>query len=143
MKKSGKSWFSTFEHNPTRSARRNRTLLHSALGSNPLSLRQKKEIRTSNEVRMRDREALAMLEVALACRLRASSTRSARRNRTLRHSALGSNPLSLCQKKNSAPRMGYGIFGGEIGIRTLDAVSVHTRFPVVRLRPTQPSLQAR
>ena len=38
--------------------------------------------------------------------------------------------------------MGYGFFGGEIGIRTLDAVSVHTRFPVVRLRPTQPSLHA-
>ncbi len=31
--------------------------------------------------------------------------------------------------------------GGERGIRTLDGVLAHTRFPVVRLRPTQPSLQ--
>ena len=32
-------------------------------------------------------------------------------------------------------------FGGERGIRTPGAVLVHTRFPIVRLRPAQPSLQ--
>ena len=31
-------------------------------------------------------------------------------------------------------------FGGERGIRTLGGVLAHTRFPVVRLRPAQPSL---
>ena len=34
------------------------------------------------------------------------------------------------------------LFGGEKGIRTLDGVLAHTRFPVVRLRPAQPSLHA-
>ena len=32
-------------------------------------------------------------------------------------------------------------FGGEIGIRTLERFTAVTRFPVVRLRPTQPSLR--
>ena len=32
-------------------------------------------------------------------------------------------------------------FGGERGIRTLGTVLGYTRFPVVRLRPAQPSLQ--
>ena len=32
------------------------------------------------------------------------------------------------------------MFGGEKGIRTLDTVLGYTRFPVVRLRPTRPSL---
>ena len=35
----------------------------------------------------------------------------------------------------------FGI-GGEKGIRTLVGVSAQTRFPVVRLRPAQPSLLA-
>ena len=33
------------------------------------------------------------------------------------------------------------VFGGERGIRTLERVLTVTRFPIVRLRPTQPSLQ--
>ena len=33
-------------------------------------------------------------------------------------------------------------FGGEIGIRTLVPVLAETRFPVVRLRPAQPSLHS-
>lgn len=33
-------------------------------------------------------------------------------------------------------------FGGEKGIRTLDTFIGYTRFPIVRLRPAQPSLQA-
>ena len=32
-------------------------------------------------------------------------------------------------------------FGGERGIRTLERVLAVTRFPIVRLRPAQPSLQ--
>jgi hypothetical protein len=32
-------------------------------------------------------------------------------------------------------------FGGERGIRTLGTLSTYTRFPVVRLRPAQPSLR--
>ena len=31
------------------------------------------------------------------------------------------------------------LFGGKRGIRTLGAFIGHTRFPVVRLRPAQPS----
>ena len=37
--------------------------------------------------------------------------------------------------------MGTSIFGGERGIRTLERVLAVTRFPIVRLRPAQPSLQ--
>ena len=33
------------------------------------------------------------------------------------------------------------IFGAERGIRTLERVLTVTRFPIVRLRPAQPSLQ--
>lgn len=33
------------------------------------------------------------------------------------------------------------LFGGEKGIRTLEVVLALTRFPVVRLRPAQPSLR--
>ena len=33
-------------------------------------------------------------------------------------------------------------FGGERGIRTLETLLTPTRFPIVRLRPAQPSLQA-
>ncbi len=35
-----------------------------------------------------------------------------------------------------------GLCGGEKGIRTLETVLGFTRFPVVRLRPTRPSLHA-
>ncbi len=43
-------------------------------------------------------------------------------------------------QKNRHPKDVYS--GGEKGIRTLDGVLAHTRFPVVRLRPAQPSLHA-
>ena len=33
--------------------------------------------------------------------------------------------------------------GGKTGIRTLGALLTHTRFPVVRLRPAQPSFRIR
>ena len=36
----------------------------------------------------------------------------------------------------------FGIFGGEKGIRTPERVLAVTRFPIVRLRPAQPSLRA-
>ena len=44
-------------------------------------------------------------------------------------------------KKNKAVRLDCLVFyGGEREIRTLGTVLAFTRFPVVRLRPTQPSL---
>ena len=43
-------------------------------------------------------------------------------------------------KKHPHSRMPF-IYGGERGIRTLGRVLADTRFPVVRLRPAQPSLQ--
>ena len=41
--------------------------------------------------------------------------------------------------KKSDPTMWDHFFGGKRGIRTLGAFIGHTRFPVVRLRPAQPS----
>ena len=43
--------------------------------------------------------------------------------------------------KNHPQKKVVFTYGGERGIRTLDGVLAHTRFPVVRLRPAQPSLQ--
>ncbi len=65
---------------------------------------------------------------------------SKRNMRTLRLSSLGKNPLSLRQTKK--PPDWVALFGGEEGIRTLETVLGFTRFPVVRLRPTRPSLHA-
>ena len=46
---------------------------------------------------------------------------------------------NMCAKK-PAEHWFHGLFhGGERGIRTLGAFMGHTRFPVVRLRPAQPS----
>ena len=45
---------------------------------------------------------------------------------------------SLSQNKEGTLRC-LLCFGGKIGIRTLVGVLAQTRFPVVRLRPTQPS----
>ena len=45
---------------------------------------------------------------------------------------------SLSQNKKGTLRCLF-CFGGKIGIRTLVGVLAQTRFPVVRLRPTQPS----
>ena len=48
---------------------------------------------------------------------------------------------NMCAKK-PAEHWFHGLFhGGERGIRTLGAFMGHTRFPVVRLRPAQPSLR--
>ena len=53
------------------------------------------------------------------------------------------------EKANTSPtiktRVGFAFVpnGGEKGIRTLGTLSTYTRFPVVRLRPAQPSLQTR
>ena len=48
-------------------------------------------------------------------------------------------PTQLKQKSDTQMRI--ACFGGETGIRTLERVLAVTRFPVVRLRPAQPSLQ--
>ncbi len=51
-------------------------------------------------------------------------------------------PFISLQKKKDTHFCGYLFpFGGERGIRTLERVLAVTRFPIVRLRPTQPSLQ--
>ena len=50
--------------------------------------------------------------------------------------------LSNSPHKTKRHPMGVFLFyGGERGIRTLGTVLAFTRFPVVRLRPAQPSLQ--
>ena len=45
------------------------------------------------------------------------------------------------KKKCRIPAL-FLLCGGEIGIRTLERVLAVTRFPVARLRPTQPSLHS-
>ena len=55
-------------------------------------------------------------------------------------SAAGSfESLSFQFIKKVTPLGGITFFGGKRGIRTLGAFIGHTRFPVVRLRPAQPS----
>ena len=46
------------------------------------------------------------------------------------------------KRKRQLPQEAAVSFGGERGIRTLERVLTVTRFPIVRLRPAQPSLQA-
>ena len=50
-----------------------------------------------------------------------------------------SNPSLSNSIKKVTPLCGITFFGGKRGIRTLGAFIGHTRFPVVRLRPAQPS----
>ena len=53
---------------------------------------------------------------------------------------LSLHPIRTFQfNKKSDPTMWDHFFGGKRGIRTLGAFIGHTRFPVVRLRPAQPS----
>ena len=47
--------------------------------------------------------------------------------------------LYVFEKKALAEASAF--FGGEEGIRTLEALLTLTRFPIVRLRPAQPPLQ--
>ena len=47
---------------------------------------------------------------------------------------------TLRKDKKTAPCWVLFFYGGETGIRTLERVLAVTRFPVVRLRPAQPSL---
>ena len=55
-------------------------------------------------------------------------------------SAAGSfESLTFQFNKKVTPLCGITFFGGKRGIRTLGAFIGHTRFPVVRLRPAQPS----
>ena len=54
---------------------------------------------------------------------------------------LGSNPSALQNERKAPTKSLVLFFGGERGIRTLGRVLADTRFPVVRLRPAQPSLQ--
>ena len=52
-------------------------------------------------------------------------------------------PLVFLHKnKKEGNRLPFCFYGGEKEIRTLVGVLAQTRFPVVRLRPTQPSLHA-
>ncbi len=55
--------------------------------------------------------------------------------------SLRSNPIIFsCTNKEPTQSGGFFICGGERGIRTLGTVLAFTRFPIVRLRPAQPSL---
>ena len=54
--------------------------------------------------------------------------------------SLRSNPIIFSDKTKKAPTRVLFRFGGERGIRTLGTVLAFTRFPIVRLRPAQPSL---
>ena len=54
---------------------------------------------------------------------------------------VGSSTSCLLYTSDVYKRQGSP-YGGEKGIRTLEALSTLTRFPVVRLRPAQPSLRA-
>ena len=50
-------------------------------------------------------------------------------------------PAALMPHLKTANEMyPFAVYGGERGIRTLGTVLAFTRFPVVRLRPAQPSL---
>ena len=49
-------------------------------------------------------------------------------------------PLAAGIKKERHDKSRVFLFGGEKGIRTLDTFIGYTRFPIVRLRPAQPSL---
>ena len=64
--------------------------------------------------------------------------------RTTAHCAvfsLRSNPIVLSATNKEPTRLGgFFVCGGERGIRTLGTVLAFTRFPIVRLRPAQPSL---
>ena len=51
-------------------------------------------------------------------------------------------PLLFQIKKEDILLKYVFFFGGETGIRTLETLTTPTRFPVVRLRPTQPSLHS-
>ena len=51
----------------------------------------------------------------------------------------GSSTRTQAQTKNPPDWVGF-VCGGERGIRTLGTVLAFTRFPIVRLRPAQPSL---
>ena len=55
--------------------------------------------------------------------------------------SLRSNPIVFLHH-NKKPTLlgGFFVCGGERGIRTLGTVLAFTRFPIVRLRPAQPSL---
>ena len=63
------------------------------------------------------------------------------RNDMKRSSNLRRGSHSPSHAKNHTP-IGMWFFGGEREIRTLGRVLAYTRFPVVRLRPAQPSLHA-
>ena len=60
----------------------------------------------------------------------------------LHNNTLFSGPVfAVSEKRNAAFfRKLHFFFGGERGIRTLERVLTVTRFPIVRLRPAQPSL---
>ena len=54
-----------------------------------------------------------------------------------------SNPCYIPSAIENGRRLASFFYGGKTGIRTLEAVLALTRFPVVRLRPTQPSFHSR
>ncbi len=77
------------------------------------------------------------------CAKRTILSRAARTRFTPERHSLpnGSNPSFYQSIEKKVPYWVPFLYGGERGIRTLGRVLADTRFPVVRLRPAQPSLQ--
>ena len=71
-----------------------------------------------------------------------TALRAAKPNSALFHKAKFGTALSPAMTKK-APDWVPSLYGGEREIRTLVGVLAQTRFPVVRLRPAQPSLHSR
>ena len=85
---------------------------------------------------------VAIFDINLGDWLRKSQgdrTQSRFFEKTIAVSSAPSNPSLSNIKKYEVSYWIPHIFGGKRGIRTLGAFIGHTRFPVVRLRPAQPS----
>ena len=83
--------------------------------------------------------AFSSVKKGIRSRLRARSGSAL----TCRRQVIHFRPVripSINSKTKKLPRGSFFVFGGEIGIRTLVRFTAVTRFPVVRLRPAQPSL---
>ena len=74
------------------------------------------------------------------CRVGRGIRFARRTNSTAARDFDGPSPVSFREQQKTPCRV-FFVVGGERGIRTLGRVLADTRFPVVRLRPAQPSLQ--
>ena len=82
------------------------------------------------------------MKIRTPCALKASFQIFGRRMRTLALQVKAVFSWGFLRHAKEAPDWVPLLHGGERGIRTLGTGLPHTRFPVVRLRPAQPSLRA-